>query len=122
MWRFMQTDPNWGNFLYDEETGVMALIDFGAAREFPARFVGDYLRMVRACARRDCAAQLAASRDLGFLTGACITHTFCTCTCMRRLNVIAGFATTAVAQFPHACMLPGWGVAPSARSASHRAH
>ena len=51
MWRFMQTDPNWGNFLYDEETGVMALIDFGAAREFPARFVGDYLRMVRACAR-----------------------------------------------------------------------
>lgn len=20
-WRFMQTDPNWGNFLFDRETG-----------------------------------------------------------------------------------------------------
>lgn len=20
-WRFMQTDPNWGNFLFDSETG-----------------------------------------------------------------------------------------------------
>lgn len=29
-WRFMQTDPNWGNFLYDESTGVLSLIDFGA--------------------------------------------------------------------------------------------
>ena len=31
-WRFMQTDPNWGNFLYDPATGVLNLIDFGAAR------------------------------------------------------------------------------------------
>ncbi len=28
-WRFMQTDPNWGNFLYDAPTGVLHLIDFG---------------------------------------------------------------------------------------------
>jgi aarF domain-containing kinase len=35
-WRFMQTDPNWGNFLYDTATGTLNLIDFGAAREYPA--------------------------------------------------------------------------------------
>ncbi len=29
-WRFMQTDPNWGNFLYDAHSGVLHLIDFGA--------------------------------------------------------------------------------------------
>ena len=28
-WRFMQTDPNWGNFLYDAHSGVLHLIDFG---------------------------------------------------------------------------------------------
>lgn len=28
-WRFMQTDPNWGNFLYDAPSGVLHLIDFG---------------------------------------------------------------------------------------------
>ena len=34
-WRFMQTDPNWGNFLYDAPSGVLHLIDFG---ECPCTF------------------------------------------------------------------------------------
>jgi aarF domain-containing kinase len=68
-WRFMQTDPNWGNFLYDPTTGVLNLIDFGAAREYPAPFVRDYLRMVAACAERDRSEVLARSTRLGFLTG-----------------------------------------------------
>jgi len=42
----MQTDPNWGNFLYNEATKTINLIDFGAARDFPKSFVDDYLRMV----------------------------------------------------------------------------
>lgn len=42
----MQTDPNWGNFLYDENARVLNLIDFGAARDYPKHFVDDYLRMV----------------------------------------------------------------------------
>jgi predicted unusual protein kinase regulating ubiquinone biosynthesis (AarF/ABC1/UbiB family) len=42
----VQTDPNWSNFLYDEATKVINLIDFGAARDFPKSFVEDYLRMV----------------------------------------------------------------------------
>uniref|UniRef100_N1QS65 Chaperone activity of bc1 complex-like, mitochondrial n=1 Tax=Aegilops tauschii TaxID=37682 RepID=N1QS65_AEGTA len=45
------------------------LIDFGAAREFPKKFVDDYLRMVVACANRDRAGVLEMSRRLGFLTG-----------------------------------------------------
>lgn len=42
----MQTDPNWGNFLYNEDKKLINLIDFGAARDYPKRFVDDYLRMV----------------------------------------------------------------------------
>ena len=30
--RFMQTDPNFANFLYDAPTGKLTLIDFGAAK------------------------------------------------------------------------------------------
>lgn len=42
----MQTDPNWSNFLYDETTRLINLIDFGAARDYPKGFVDDYLQMV----------------------------------------------------------------------------
>lgn len=47
VFHFMQTDPNWGNFLYDEATKTINLIDFGAARDYPKKFVDDYLRMVK---------------------------------------------------------------------------
>ncbi|PIA37849.1 hypothetical protein AQUCO_02900001v1 [Aquilegia coerulea] len=69
VFRFMQTDPNWSNFLYDEATNMINLIDFGAARDYPKRFVDDYLRMVLACANCDRDAVLEMSRRLGFLTG-----------------------------------------------------
>lgn len=69
VFRFMQTDPNWGNFLYDEDAKMINLIDFGAARDYPKRFVDDYLRMVLACGNRDRDAVLEMSRRLGFLTG-----------------------------------------------------
>ena len=68
-WRFMQTDPNWGNFLYDANTGVLNLIDFGAAKEYPHAFVDNYLRMVHACAERERQTVIDMSRKLGFLTG-----------------------------------------------------
>eukprot|EP00891_Asterochloris_glomerata_P001525 jgi/Astpho2/1525/e_gw1.00026.28.1_t len=68
-WRFMQTDPNWGNFLYDEASDTLSLIDFGAAKEYPKRFVDDYLRMVRACADRNRDEVILRSTRMGFLTG-----------------------------------------------------
>lgn len=68
-WRFMQTDPNWGNFLYEASTDVIHLIDFGASREYPKAFVDEYLLMVRACAEKDGPAVEQHSTTLGFLTG-----------------------------------------------------
>jgi aarF domain-containing kinase len=68
-WRLMQTDPNWGNFLYDVGTGTTTLIDFGATREFPKSFVDGYLRIVWASANQDEETLMAQSRRMGFLTG-----------------------------------------------------
>ena len=39
--KFMQTDPNWANFLYNEKTHKIELLDFGAARDF-----GDHLSTI----------------------------------------------------------------------------
>ncbi|KAA6417526.1 MAG: chaperone activity of bc1 complex- mitochondrial-like [Trebouxia sp. A1-2] len=68
-WRFMQTDPNWGNFLYDEHADQLHLIDFGAAKEYPKPFVDDYLRMVLACADKNRDEVILRSTKLKFLTG-----------------------------------------------------
>ncbi|KAL9233683.1 hypothetical protein vseg_008646 [Gypsophila vaccaria] len=69
VFRFMQTDPNWSNYLFDEPSRLINLIDFGAARDFPKTFVDDYLRMVVACANCDKDAVIEMSRRLGFLSG-----------------------------------------------------
>jgi aarF domain-containing kinase len=68
-WRYMQSDPNWGNFLYDPTTDTLSLIDFGAAKSFSEAFVADYLEMVHACAVEDEEEIIKRSVALGFLTG-----------------------------------------------------
>lgn len=78
-WRFMQTDPNWTNFLYSRGTPQASesashrriqLLDFGASREFPARFVTPYIKLLIAAAARDRDACKRFSIELGYLTGA----------------------------------------------------
>ncbi|XP_020114205.1 protein ABC transporter 1, mitochondrial isoform X2 [Ananas comosus] len=65
----IHADPNWSNFLYDEASKIINLIDFGAACDFPRSFVDDYLRMVVACANSDRDGIIEMSRRLGFITG-----------------------------------------------------
>eukprot|EP00759_Apiculatamorpha_spiralis_P008539 PhF_6_TR15489/c0_g1_i1/m.24097/K08869/ADCK, ABC1; aarF domain-containing kinase len=47
-WRFMQTDPNYSNFLYDKDNHEMHLVDFGAARPYHDNFVSTYHNIVSA--------------------------------------------------------------------------
>ena len=68
-WRFMQTDPNWGNYFYNSETKRIGLLDFGASRAFRKDFVDDYLRLVWAAAQRDRKTIEEVSVHIGFLTG-----------------------------------------------------
>ncbi|CAK7217903.1 hypothetical protein SBRCBS47491_003322 [Sporothrix bragantina] len=66
---FMQTDPNWTNFLYNASTSKLELLDFGASREYPAEFVDQYVRLLRAAAQSDLEGVRTLSQDLGYLTG-----------------------------------------------------
>jgi aarF domain-containing kinase len=67
--RFMQTDPNWTNFLYNAETNRLELLDFGASREFPEAFVTQYVQLLAAASRSDREALRDLSESLGYLTG-----------------------------------------------------
>ncbi|KAJ1744427.1 hypothetical protein LPJ78_000033 [Coemansia sp. RSA 989] len=66
---FMQTDPNWANFLYNHQTRRISLLDFGASRSFGKEFLDKYLRVLRAAMDGDREACRHWSTELGFLTG-----------------------------------------------------
>jgi len=67
--RYMQTDPNWANFLYNPQTNKIGLLDFGATREFRPEFVNTYFKIIDCAAAKDRDGVLNFSRQLGFLTG-----------------------------------------------------
>lgn len=69
VWRFMQTDPNFSNFLYNGKEQKVYLLDFGASREYDSDFLADYLDVVAAAATGDRETIIAKSIKLGFLTG-----------------------------------------------------
>ena len=67
--RFMQTDPNWANFLYDANADKITLIDFGASREYTKEFMDGWYRLLNAALRGDRQTMKDESENLGYLTG-----------------------------------------------------
>jgi len=67
--RFMQTDPNFANYLFDPEAGALVLLDFGSAREFRAEFVENFRRIVRAMMAEDRDGIREAAIAIGYLSG-----------------------------------------------------
>lgn len=67
--KFMQTDPNWTNFLYNQELKKIELLDFGASRDYPDEFVGPYVDVLIAASKGDKQRIRDLSIQLGYLTG-----------------------------------------------------
>lgn len=67
--RFMQTDPNWTNFLFNAEKNKLELLDFGASREYPEEFITKYTQLLNAASKSDEETVRQLSVDLGYLTG-----------------------------------------------------
>ncbi|XP_004083788.1 atypical kinase COQ8A, mitochondrial [Oryzias latipes] len=67
--RYMQTDPNWSNFLYDPQTHRVALLDFGATRGFDQSFTDIYIEIIRCAAQGNREGVLKKSIEMKFLTG-----------------------------------------------------
>ncbi|XP_031340786.1 atypical kinase COQ8B, mitochondrial [Photinus pyralis] len=69
VFRYMQTDPNWANFLYNPDTKKIYLLDFGASRDYPKEFVDNYVRIMKAATENDKETVMKVSQDMKFLTG-----------------------------------------------------
>lgn len=67
--QYMQTDPNWANFLYNTNTKQLVLLDFGASRGYSKTFMDKYIRIIKAASENDREKVLHYSRNIGLLTG-----------------------------------------------------
>ena len=67
--RYMQTDPNWTNFLYNYKEEKLELLDFGASREYSSGFIDKYLQVLMAASQGDRETCHDLSIQLGYLTG-----------------------------------------------------
>ena len=67
VFRFMQTDPNFANYMYRHEDDKIVLLDLGAAVEFPQEFVDRYRRITRAILEHDRAGIERHAAEIGYL-------------------------------------------------------
>ena len=67
--KYMQTDPNWTNFLYNAKSDKLELLDFGASREYPDKFISLYSKNLVAASKTDKESVRKYSIELGYLTG-----------------------------------------------------
>lgn len=66
--QYMQTDPNFGNFRWQEDTGKIVLLDFGAARPVPFETVQAYRALMHAGLSEDRVALRQALLTVGFIS------------------------------------------------------
>lgn len=66
--KIVQTDPNFANYLYNEKTNQIGLLDFGATREYSDKFSNGYRQVFRSVIEGDETALNRALEDIGFFS------------------------------------------------------
>ncbi len=66
-WGLVQTDPNFANYRYDEHSGRIGLLDFGATRLYAPERIVTLRRLLSAAVREDRSALEQAALEAGYL-------------------------------------------------------
>ena len=64
--RLVQTDPNFANYLYNDATGQIVLLDFGATREYSQTISSGYQQLMMSAIKDDSKKMLEAAESIGF--------------------------------------------------------
>ena len=71
---YMQTDPNFANYRWQEDSGKIVLLDFGAARPMPQETVDAYRRLMRAGLEGNGEVLRDTLIDAGFVSPIALQH------------------------------------------------
>lgn len=69
VFKLMQTDPNFANYLYQPDAHRIVLLDFGATREIDPAIAAQYGRLIRAGLSDDVDALAQIAEEIGFIAG-----------------------------------------------------
>ncbi len=64
--QLMQTDPNFANYLFQQDTSRIVLLDFGATRVIPDHISQGYLALINSGLQNDQVGMVDAARTIGF--------------------------------------------------------
>lgn len=67
-WGFVQTDPNYGNFLIKPDTLELIVLDFGATLRYSVEFRRSYVHLLRQLGTQDKAKIIQATLDFGLIS------------------------------------------------------
>ncbi|NCP64722.1 MAG: AarF/ABC1/UbiB kinase family protein [Paraglaciecola sp.] len=70
VFKLVQTDPNFANYLYDHDSGKIVLLDFGATRDYGDTLVSGYRQLMQGACANDQAKIKAAALQIGLLNEA----------------------------------------------------
>ena len=70
----LQTDPNFANFLFHEETRQIGLIDFGAARSYSTTVTDAYRGLLRASLDHNQGAMMESAEAIGYFSDGIHAH------------------------------------------------
>lgn len=68
-WGLVQTDPNWGNFLIEEQNSKiqLTLLDFGATRKYKRSFIQNYIKLLNYAADQNFVALKKHAVEFGLI-------------------------------------------------------
>lgn len=64
--RLIQTDPNFANYQYANETGQLILLDFGATRVYPENVAEAYRQLMQGAIENNRSSMIQAAESIGF--------------------------------------------------------
>jgi predicted unusual protein kinase regulating ubiquinone biosynthesis (AarF/ABC1/UbiB family) len=64
--RLIQTDPNFANYQYANETGQLILLDFGATRAYPEKVAEAYRQLMQGAIEDNRSSMVQAAESIGF--------------------------------------------------------
>jgi predicted unusual protein kinase regulating ubiquinone biosynthesis (AarF/ABC1/UbiB family) len=65
-WHWVQTDPNFANYLYQTDSQRIVLLDFGATREYNSNIALGYRQLISAAIDNNLPAMETAAAEIGF--------------------------------------------------------